>query len=139
MQDGLDAIEINLTVNQEEWRGISRDLIERNGGGNLGMAIIREHLAAKGLGLHNDLQNEHSVVGNNIGLLLMLPAPAPKAANSLGFAPDYEAQDRVLGNCDRCRVPMDPLIGQRNIRIDRCPKCGAVFLDQGELAEMRKP
>jgi acyl-CoA dehydrogenase len=41
-------------------------------GGNLGMAIIREHLAAKGLGLHNDLQNEHSIVGNNIGLLLML-------------------------------------------------------------------
>ena len=41
-------------------------------GSNLGMAIIREHLAAKGLGLHNDLQNEHSVVGNNIGLLLML-------------------------------------------------------------------
>ena len=26
-------------------------------GTNLGMAIIREHLAAKGLGLHNDLQN----------------------------------------------------------------------------------
>lgn len=41
-------------------------------GNNLGMAIIREHLAARGLGLHNDLQNEHSVVGNNIGLLLML-------------------------------------------------------------------
>jgi len=41
-------------------------------GSNLGMAIIREHLAAKGLGLHNDLQNEHSVVGNNIGLLLLL-------------------------------------------------------------------
>lgn len=41
-------------------------------GSNLGMAIIREHLAAKGLGLHNDLQNEHSVVGNNLGLLLML-------------------------------------------------------------------
>jgi acyl-CoA dehydrogenase len=28
------------------------------------MAIIREHLAAKGLGLHNDLQNESSIVGN---------------------------------------------------------------------------
>ncbi len=41
-------------------------------GSNLGMAIIREHLAAKGLGLHNDLQNEHSIVGNNVGLLLML-------------------------------------------------------------------
>lgn len=38
----------------------------------LGMAVIREHLAVKGLGLHNDLQNEHSIVGNNVGLLLML-------------------------------------------------------------------
>jgi len=28
------------------------------------MAVIREHFAAKGLGLHNDLQNEHSIVGN---------------------------------------------------------------------------
>jgi alkylation response protein AidB-like acyl-CoA dehydrogenase len=33
-------------------------------GTNLAMAIVREHLAAKGLGLHNDLQNESSVVGN---------------------------------------------------------------------------
>ncbi len=33
-------------------------------GTNLGMAIIREHLARKGLGLHNDLQNESSIVGN---------------------------------------------------------------------------
>jgi alkylation response protein AidB-like acyl-CoA dehydrogenase len=41
-------------------------------GTNLGMAIIREHFAQKGLGLHNDLQNEHSIVGNNVGLLLMI-------------------------------------------------------------------
>ena len=41
-------------------------------GTNLGMAVIREHLASKGLGLHNDLQNEHSIVGNNVGLLLMI-------------------------------------------------------------------
>ena len=33
-------------------------------GTNLAMAIIREHLAQKGLGLHNDLQNENSIVGN---------------------------------------------------------------------------
>ncbi|BCH23432.1 acyl-CoA dehydrogenase family protein [Mesorhizobium sp. L-8-3] len=32
--------------------------------GNLMNAAIREHLAAKGLGLHNDLQDESSVVGN---------------------------------------------------------------------------
>lgn len=33
-------------------------------GANLWMAVIREHLASKGLGLFNDLQNEHSIVGN---------------------------------------------------------------------------
>ncbi len=39
--------------------------------GNLAMAIIREHLAAKGLGLFNDLQNETSVVGNFPQVLMM--------------------------------------------------------------------
>ncbi|MFI4932242.1 MAG: acyl-CoA dehydrogenase family protein, partial [Burkholderiales bacterium] len=34
-------------------------------GSHLWMAVIREHLAAKGLGLHNDLQTEHSIVANN--------------------------------------------------------------------------
>ncbi len=33
-------------------------------GSHLWMAVIREHLAAKGLGLHNDLQTEHSIVAN---------------------------------------------------------------------------
>lgn len=50
---------------------LSEEFGGRNGT-NLGMAIIREHLARKGLGLHNDLQNEHSIVGNNVGLLLMI-------------------------------------------------------------------
>ena len=41
-------------------------------GSNLAMAIIREHLAAKGLGLHNDLQNESSIVGNFPYVIMML-------------------------------------------------------------------
>ena len=40
-------------------------------GSNLAMAIIREHLAKKGLGLHSDLQNEHSIVGNLPGALML--------------------------------------------------------------------
>jgi acyl-CoA dehydrogenase len=40
-------------------------------GSNLAMAVIREHLARKGLGLHNDLQNEHSIVGNLPGALML--------------------------------------------------------------------
>lgn len=43
-------------------------LPERMGGmdgSNLGMAVIREHLANKGPGLHNVLQSEASIVGNH--------------------------------------------------------------------------
>jgi len=66
---------------QKEWedllakaRTLARDagfldfaLPKEFGGGdatNLEMAVVREHLAAKGIGLHCDLQNEHSIVGN---------------------------------------------------------------------------
>ena len=64
-------------------------------GTNLGMAVIREHLASKGLGLHCDLQNEHMIVGNNVGLLLMISYGTPEqqaewiddlAAGRKGFA-----------------------------------------------------
>ena len=40
-------------------------------GTNLGMAAIREHFAHRGLGLHNDLQNEHSIVGNLVQPLMV--------------------------------------------------------------------
>jgi acyl-CoA dehydrogenase len=42
-----------------------------DGGSNLWMSVIRDHLASQGLGLFNDLQNEHSVVGN-FPLIVML-------------------------------------------------------------------
>jgi len=37
MQDGLDAIELNLKIDQAQWRDICTTLIEKNGGGNLGL------------------------------------------------------------------------------------------------------
>ena len=40
-------------------------------GSNVDMAVIREHLAHKGLGLHNDLQNESSIVGNFPQVIMM--------------------------------------------------------------------
>ena len=40
-------------------------------GTNIDMAVIREHLAHKGLGLHNDLQNESSIVGNFPQVIMM--------------------------------------------------------------------
>jgi acyl-CoA dehydrogenase len=61
-------------------------------GSNLGMAIIREHLAARGLGLHNDLQNEHSIVGNNVGLMLMLNYGTPEQQEE--WVPEMLARKR---------------------------------------------
>jgi D-alanine transaminase len=37
MQDGLDALEIKLQLDHDEWRTIAGELIEKNGGGNLGI------------------------------------------------------------------------------------------------------
>jgi acyl-CoA dehydrogenase len=56
------------------------------GGSNLAMAVIREHLAAKGLGLHNDLQNEHSIVGNNPFILMFKEFATPEQYARYGEA-----------------------------------------------------
>lgn len=48
------------------------------GGTNLGMALIREHLARQGLGLHNDPQNESSIVGNFPIVMLVLAYGTPE-------------------------------------------------------------
>lgn len=77
---GLPSVEWEALLHEAKQRAVAAGIYsypfpaEFGGrdGSNLGMAIIREHLAARGLGLHNDLQNEHSIVGNNVGLLLML-------------------------------------------------------------------
>ena len=47
-------------------------------GSNLDMAVIREHLAHKGLGLHNDLQNESSIVGNFPQILMFRDFGTPE-------------------------------------------------------------
>ncbi|HEY6419836.1 MAG TPA: acyl-CoA dehydrogenase family protein [Candidatus Binataceae bacterium] len=52
-------------------------------GTNLAMAIIREYLAAKGLGLHNDLQNESSIVGNLPTVLMFRDFGTPQQKKEL--------------------------------------------------------
>jgi alkylation response protein AidB-like acyl-CoA dehydrogenase len=62
-------------------------------GSNLWMAVIREHFAAKGLGLHNDLQNEHSIVGN-----------FPFVAMFEEFGTEAQKREFILGGFDRTRI-----------------------------------
>ncbi len=46
------------------WRFSAPKAYGGKDGSNLWMAVIRDRFAQRGLGLHNDLQNEHSIVGN---------------------------------------------------------------------------
>ena len=59
-------------------------------GSNLWMAVIREHLTAKGLGLHNDLQSEHSIVGNFPAIIMLreFGTPAQKDTFIRGILDD---------------------------------------------------
>jgi len=94
----------NGGVPREDWEALLREMRRRAdaagwlrlalpaefGGrdaSNLTMAIIREHLATKGLGLHNDLQNESSIVGNFPTVLMMrdFGTPAQVAEWMPGF------------------------------------------------------
>jgi acyl-CoA dehydrogenase len=61
-------------------------------GSNLAMAIIRDHFAALGLGLHNDLQSEHSIVGN-----------FPYVAMFETFGTDAQQKEFIHGGFDGSR------------------------------------
>jgi alkylation response protein AidB-like acyl-CoA dehydrogenase len=58
-------------------------------GSNLWMAVIRMHLAKKGLGLFNDLQNEHSIVGNFPDILMV------KEFGTQGLLPLFDHESNV--------------------------------------------
>jgi alkylation response protein AidB-like acyl-CoA dehydrogenase len=62
-------------------------------GSNLWMAVIRDRFAAKGLGLHNDLQNEHSIVGN-----------FPFVAMFETFGTPAQQEEFILGGFARQRI-----------------------------------
>jgi alkylation response protein AidB-like acyl-CoA dehydrogenase len=62
-------------------------------GSNLWMAVIRDHFARKGLGLHNDLQNEHSIVGN-----------FPFVAMFETFGTQAQQEEFILGGFARKRI-----------------------------------
>ncbi|MFZ2870302.1 acyl-CoA dehydrogenase family protein [Zavarzinia sp.] len=63
-------------------------------GSNLWMAVIREHLAARGLGLHCDLQNEHSIIANNPFVLMFRDFGT--TAQQAEFIPGMLAETRRL-------------------------------------------
>ena len=93
----------------EEWEALLKDATARadkaghwrfsapkkyggKDGSNLWMAVIRDHFAQKGLGLHNDLQNEHSIVGN-----------FPFVEMFEQFGTEAQKQEFILGGFERTK------------------------------------
>lgn len=74
------------------WRFSAPKEYGGSNGSNLWMAVIRDHLARLGLGLHNDLQNEHSIVGN-----------FPFIAMFENFGTIQQRQEFITGGFDRTR------------------------------------
>jgi len=68
------------------WRFSAPRIYGGKDGSHLWMAVIRDHLAQRGLGLHNDLQNEHSIVGN-----------FPFVAMFETFGTEEQKQEFILG------------------------------------------
>ncbi|MBV9995735.1 MAG: acyl-CoA dehydrogenase family protein [Caulobacteraceae bacterium] len=94
---------------REEWEALLREAARRadkaghwrfsaprkyggKDGSHLWMAVIRDHLAQRGLGLHNDLQNEHSIVGN-----------FPFVAMFETFGDEAQKQEFILGGFEGTR------------------------------------
>ncbi len=58
-------------------------------------------------------------------------------ADTLFFSHTSDMMDDVAGVCTRCNKQMGPVNGPGDIKVDACPQCGGLFLDQGELATMQ--
>ena len=59
------------------------------------------------------------------------------AADTLGFSSTSDQMDHMPAVCPKCQIAMDVMVGPIEIRVERCPKCLGVFLDQGELASLQ--
>ena len=74
------------------WRFSAPKKYGGKNGSNLWMAVIRDRFAQRGLGLHNDLQNEHSIMGN-----------FPFVAMFETFGTDEQKQEFILGGFEGTR------------------------------------
>ncbi len=57
--------------------------------------------------------------------------------DTFAFSATSDAMDKVAAYCPHCEKDMGSSMGPADVRVDRCDSCGAVFLDQGELATLQ--
>jgi hypothetical protein len=78
------------------------------------MAIVREHLAAKGLGLHNALQNESSIVWNFPTVHMMHEFDLPE--HKVEFLPGLITGTHDSGSASASRITAATRPGSRPAR-----------------------
>ena len=104
MQEGLDAIEIKLRVDHDEWRDIARQLSALNGGGNLGIYF---HVSRGA-----DTQRHHAYPEGLTPTVYAFafdipPAPVPDKAAATGYTV-ATAEDL---RWKRCNIKSTALLG----------------------------
>lgn len=57
--------------------------------------------------------------------------------DSFAFSAISDAMDEVPAYCPHCEHDMVSNVGPADLKVDRCEKCGGIFLDQGELATLQ--
>ena len=104
MQDGLDAIELKLHIDHDVWRNICAQLIEKNGGGNLGLYF---HVSRGA-----DTKRNHAYPDNLEPTVYAFafeipPAPEPDKAK----ATPYRVSTTLDLRWKRCNIKSTALLG----------------------------
>ena len=104
MQDGLDAIEIQLRIDRGAWREIAANLIERNGGGNLGIYF---HVS-RGADSRRDHAYPEGIAPTVYAFAFAIP-PAPVADKAA--ATRYTVSTAEDLRWKRCNIKSTALLG----------------------------
>ncbi|MBA6412618.1 aminotransferase class IV [Parahaliea sp. F7430] len=104
MQDGLDALEIQVQIDQDHWRDISQQLIERNGGGNLGIYL---HIS-RGADSRRHHAYPENIAPTLFAFAFEIP-PAPQADKAL--ASTYKVSTTEDLRWKRCNIKSTALLG----------------------------
>lgn len=104
MQQGLDAIEIKLRVDETQWRGIAEELMERNGKGNLGIYF---HIS-RGSDIRRNHAYPENIAPTLYGFAFEIP-PAPVADKTVATC--YRVSTAEDLRWRRCNIKSTALLG----------------------------
>lgn len=104
MQDGLDAIEIRLQLDHEQWRTIAAELSARNGGGNLGIYF---HVSRGADTQRNHAYPEQITPTTYAFAFAIPPAPVPEKS----AASCYTVATTPDMRWKRCNIKSTALLG----------------------------